>query len=297
MPAVPFGLSVITDEISQDFAHAARVAQQYGCTALEIRSVDGKGPHGQDADSRRRIRAIAAEHEMAICSIASPFGKCDIESERERREHLDILKRCCDFAHEVEAPTVRCFTFYREKNQIPEWDRVVEHMRPGIEVIEEAGLTMGIENEPVTSCANAPLTLEFLTRVAHPQVKSIWDPGNDCWCELPDTPTPYPDGYALMKPHIAHVHVKDYAPAKDGGSAAPTLVGSGLVDWVGQFRALINDGFNGYASLETHWRPTREQMDEMSLKLPGGADFSEGGEAGSRLCFQAIKRLLDEASS
>jgi sugar phosphate isomerase/epimerase len=31
-------------------------------------------------------------------------------------------------------------------------------------------------------------------------------------------------------------------------------MGTGIVDWAGQFRALKKDGYGGAISLETHWR-------------------------------------------
>jgi sugar phosphate isomerase/epimerase len=31
-------------------------------------------------------------------------------------------------------------------------------------------------------------------------------------------------------------------------------MGGGVIDWVGQFRALKNDGYKHAVSLETHWR-------------------------------------------
>jgi sugar phosphate isomerase/epimerase len=86
-----------------------------------------------------------------------------------------------------------------------------------------------------------------------------WDPGN----AAARGEKAYPDGYAkLPKDRIGHVHCKDVVPAGQagaGGSASRNktewaAMGTGVIDWLGQFRALKQDGYAGALSLETHWR-------------------------------------------
>ena len=45
-------------------------------------------------------------------------------------------------------------------------------------------------------------------------------------------------------------------------------MGQGIIDWVGQFRALRKDGYRGALSLETHWRGvgTAEESSRVSMK-------------------------------
>ena len=78
-----------------------------------------------------------------------------------------------------------------------------------------------------------------------------WDPGNAT--ALGEVP--YPDGYSkLPKDRIGHVHCKDSKKKASGKGVDWAAMGQGIVDWVGQFRALKNDGYRGVVSLETHWR-------------------------------------------
>jgi len=77
-----------------------------------------------------------------------------------------------------------------------------------------------------------------------------WDPGNAA--QLGETP--YPDGYNLLpKDRIGHCHCKD-AVKKPDGKYAWAAMGQGLIDWLGQFRALKSSGYKYAVSLETHWR-------------------------------------------
>jgi sugar phosphate isomerase/epimerase len=56
-------------------------------------------------------------------------------------------------------------------------------------------------------------------------------------------------------------------------------VGQGIVDWVGQFRALKNDGYRYAVSLETHWH--------------GGGTKEES----TRISFAGMKSCLQKAGT
>jgi len=69
------------------------------------------------------------------------------------------------------------------------------------------------------------------------------------------------------------MHCKDVAPANNGKTDWAAM-GSGTIDFVGQFRALKRDGYTGALSLETHWHgggtpeeSTRKSMAGMKALL------------------------------
>ena len=53
-------------------------------------------------------------------------------------------------------------------------------------------------------------------------------------------------------PRIGHCHCKD--AVKNGDKYEWAAMGKGIIDWVGQFRALKKNGYKYAVSLETHWR-------------------------------------------
>ena len=57
-----------------------------------------------------------------------------------------------------------------------------------------------------------------------------------------------------------------------------------------QFAALKDDGYEGFCSLETHWRPVA--LSEEEIKRPGGAAYSESGEYASRICLANINAIV-----
>jgi sugar phosphate isomerase/epimerase len=101
-----------------------------------------------------------------------------------------------------------------------------------------------------------------------------WDPGNAAsWGEIP-----YPEGYSLLpKERIGHCHCKD--AVKRGKNYDWAAMGTGIVDWMSQFRALKRDGYHFAVSLETHW------------------DGGGTPEKSSRQSWAGMKKLLQEADA
>jgi sugar phosphate isomerase/epimerase len=63
---------------------------------------------------------------------------------------------------------------------------------------------------------------------------------------------PFPYGYERVRNRIHHVHLKDPVAIAEG--TAFTRIGQGAIDYVGQFRALERDRYDGVLSIETHYR-------------------------------------------
>ena len=88
-----FKLAVISDEVSQDFQTVANVAAEYKLNGIEIRSVWDKPPQDLTDEDMAKMKGILDEAGIEVAGIASPFFKCEIDSEQERREHLEILRK------------------------------------------------------------------------------------------------------------------------------------------------------------------------------------------------------------
>jgi len=283
-----FKLSVITDEVSQDLETVAKFANRFKLDGIEIRSVWNRNP--QDLiDKVDEIARILKKHDLKVSAIASPFFKADIDNEKEYQKHLEILKNCINLAKSLDTDIIRGFTFWR-KNRLDEYlERILEKFQKPLEIIESEGVLLGIENEPSTSVGNGKELALFLDRLDSKNVKAIWDPGNDIWD--PNGETPYPDGYSHVKDKIIHVHIKD-GISKDGGKPEYVAFGEGDVDYPGQLKALRDDGYKGYLSLETHWRPGKQLSEELISK-PGGKEFSGLGEYASEICMRNLLKMLE----
>ncbi len=286
-----FKLAVISDEISQDFQTVVNVAAEYKLNGIEIRSVWDKPPQDLTDQDMARMKGILDEAGIEVAGIASPFYKCEIDSEQERLEHLGILKRCIEIAHFFGTNIVRGFTFWNTGRTEAVWDRILEYYREPVKIIKGEGIVIGIENEASTSMSTAKLTARFLDEVGSPNVLAIWDPANEVHADGGETP--FPDAYDRLKTKMIHCHAKDAAPNDEGEMESVPVGTGGIIDWKAQIKELLDSGYKGYLSLETHWRP-KKVLSEDLLNRPGGAAFSEAGEEASRICLDNIFGILKE---
>jgi sugar phosphate isomerase/epimerase len=292
-----FKLSVISDEISQDPSRIVAVAADYPrLQAVEPRSVWDKPLHGLTAEEARQLQGLLEEAGLEIVALAAPFFKCDLGDKAAYAQHLEYLKRYARLAHMWGCAIVRGFTFWRTGPAERVWQQLIDSFEKPVEICESEDIYLGIENEASTHLATAREAAQFYQDLDQPRVRAIWDTANEVFAE--DGELPFPDAFERMKPWIIHVHLKDAVkdPAAPEGARCVPVGDGGYIDFPGQFRALLAIGYTGACSLETHWRPTKA-LDAELLNRPGGAAFSEGGEAASRICLENISRMLEEVES
>jgi len=266
-------LSIVTDEISQDLAHALQVCRDLNVHTVELRTVEGSNIVFHDAASLQRIRSLLQRGGFQVCGIASPFLKCPFWEGAEEGTTLDgedeqwqILQRSFELANFFDAPMVRTFSFLR----VPDPDAVRERGRQviteAVRRTEAAGLRLALENEHACNIATGEEAGWLLQRIPSATFGVIWDPGN----EAALASTAYPDGYNYVRGRIFHVHLKGVGRHREPGKSRRAWVkmGDGIIDYVGQMRALVRDGYDGTLSLETHYvhpdggleRATRESL-------------------------------------
>lgn len=287
-----FKLACFTDEISQDLAHALKVCREFGLDGIELRSAWGKGPHLNDSGDVARIKSLIEASGLDVACIASPFLKCDLGDGEAYRDHLGILRRCIALGRTLGTNLVRGFTFWRTADPDEALtDEIIGWFDEPLRILDGEGALLGIENEAACHVGSAQELRLFLDHLGSDHVKAIWDPSNQVY--MPDhVPLPLPEGYELVRDDIVHIHMKD-SKRLPNGERTHTPVGEGEVGWAAQFAALRHDGYVGYCSLETHWRPSAELTAELMSK-PGGEKYTEGAEAGSRVCLGNIRGLLQE---
>jgi len=297
-----FKLAVFTDEVSQDLATVIQVCMEYQLDGVEVRSVWDKPPQDLGDDDVARMKDMLGEAGLAVCAIASPFFKCDLGNKEQYAQHLGILKRCCAIARELGTDIVRGFTFWTNNDPLSVWSDILAHFAEPKRILADQGMSLGVENESSTMVGSARLCARFLQDVESNHIRAIWDPCNEVHYNAehgqPENGRygegyyrPFPEAYQQVQDRIIHMHIKDGVGDPQARTAKCVRVGEGEIDYPGQFQALIADGYQGYCSLETHWRPvelSKEQVDR-----PGGRAFSESAETASRLCLDNIQQMLE----
>lgn len=275
--------SVITDEISQSLPEAAALSAEYGLQGLEIRSINEKNPFQMNADDLREVKRVADDYGLAIAAVSAPMYKCDLSDLDTRAQHEKAFRAMLETMQTWNTKLIRCFTFFNAHDGGACLERVAELYQPIADLAEQAGMTVVLESEPSVNTGNIATLVKFLKMVDRKSVQAVFDPGNEI-CD-PDAPAPYPNGYELLRPWLRHVHVKDMKHSSD--SFLPAVIGEGDVDFAGIFASLRRDRYDGWLSLETHYRVVR--MSEEDFVRPQGSSFSQGGYEASRLYLDRLR--------
>lgn len=251
-------LAVITDEISEDLAHALAVCTEIGISDVELRSIDGTSIVDHTEARLTEIAAMLADGGFQVVNIASPFLKTHIGEDaspignvhsataRTREQHWDVLKRSLEIADMLDAPMVRAFSFWRVEQPESVREDILATLATATAIAKEAGKILGLENEHACNIGSGIEAAWYLERIPDSALGLIWDPGNIAALgQLPDRAQ-----YNAIAARIAHVHVKD-ADAIPFTSFVPP--GQGVCDWEQQLRWLHAGGYDGPLSLETHF--------------------------------------------
>ncbi len=272
---VSFRLAIISDEISDDPERALDLAQEWGLTLVELRTLGGRHVVDLTPAEVAPVRRALARRGLAVECIAAPLYKTDLPAPgslgaaEEIDRQLAMLAAALRVAGELGARLVRAFSFWRRPFTPRERAQVAAHLRRAAELAAAHGCLLALENEHSCVAATGAEAAALLAAVGSPYLKAIWDPGNAHVAGE----TAYPHGYASLRGHIVNVHVKDAVRAAADGEPW-RLLGEGEVDWRGHLAALVADGYDGPLTLEPH--PIRGYRREDS----------------ARLCLESLRRLL-----
>jgi len=278
-------LGILTDEVCADFEEAVGWVAREGLGHVEVRVVNGTNVVELDDGAVREVGRKVAAKGLVVSAIASPLFKCGLDPERpvasgdrfgQKEEgveaHFTKLERVIEIARELKAKRIRIFSFWREREPSKYLGEIVAHLKRAGAVAARAGVLLLVENEPSCNGGFAEEVGRIVRGVDSPAVKALWDPGNEAYGGR----EAFPLGYSCLKDVLAHVHLKDAYMDREG-KARCVPIGSGSVDWLGQFRALNADGYEGLFTIETHFSPA------------GGSK-----KLGSKMTLDAVKAIWGE---
>src|SRR5438046_4909015 len=130
----PFRVSVINDEISQDFGRACEVAaREFGMRWIELRGMWNKNIVSLDSKEIAEAQRILKKYELRVTDIASPLFKTawkddprakekqpdDFNSAFTFEQQGEVLDRAIQMAKAFKTEKIRCYDFYRNEDQEP----------------------------------------------------------------------------------------------------------------------------------------------------------------------------------
>lgn len=285
-------ISIVSDEISADLETAVELGLEWGIRDFELRGFYAERVPNLSPYQIERIKELLAENEARIIAISPGLFKIPYPLQARQQaslawmdramfqswqSQLDAVKYHCDellpasieFGRALGVQLIVSFSFHRG-NRPPGVapDEIKEALARAAGQVGAAGMQLLVEVEEGFWADTGQRTAALLAAINHPALGVNWDPGNAFMAG----DTPYSDGYQAVRPWVRHVHFKDAAVDSQGQRR---YVVHGQIDWAGQIKALLADGYQGYISIESHLRP--------KVKV-------------ARQEVEIVRRLIDEAT-
>jgi len=243
--------AINSDAISNDFLTAVILGLEWGIDTFELKRVNQKRIPDINKEEINYIKSTLVDKQVKICSISpgifkSPLTISDIESETNK------LYKSIELALELSVPKIIVFgfnidnskTFSDVKNQI------IDVFGKLSEYISSTGIQLCIENDRGQWTQDPKNLLEIIKAVDSKSLNINWDPANLIGLNLGYD---FEKHYHIISKYIKHVHIKDGVVGSDGNSIVNCMVGDGIVNWVNQFKLLLNDNYDGSMVIEPHF--------------------------------------------
>ncbi|MDX6203034.1 MAG: hypothetical protein QOE24_2766 [Frankiales bacterium] len=237
-------LSGFADEVAPDLDEQCALFTELGIGWVEFRSAWDRNVLDLDDAEVDRVRKTLEQYGLRVSSIGSPIGKIGIEDDF--GAHLLRFDRALQVAEVLAAPYLRLFSFFLPAGQDPALhrDEVLRRMSALAARAEGRGVVLLHENEKEIYGDSPARCLDLVESVGSPVLRLAWDSANFVQCGF----RPFTDGYAMLRPYVDYMQIKDARLAT--GEVTPAGDGDGeLRETVA---ALRDDGFDGFFSLEPH---------------------------------------------
>ena len=245
-------ISINTDAISQDFETAVLLGLEWGVEYFELKRMYGKRIPDITDDEVRLVRSVLGANAATLSSLAPGLFKIPLDKDLISLEAGPRFDQTIALAERLDTRSIVIFGFVRDNLHV-EFDAlrgIIDILGPVAARAEREGLTLFLENDRGLWGESPASVLQIAEGINSPAFKLNWDPGNLIGA-FPEAP--YPTGYDLVRRHVGHLHVKDAKAATGEKQFTHAMMGSGDVDWVGQFERLIRDGYEGYCVIEPHF--------------------------------------------
>ena len=300
---LPFSVGVVNSEISSDVDVGVDVAADLGMSGIEIEDFWGRAAWQVDDALLERTRASVERGGLSVSAVGTqafkililpPGDARDLASIDGWDQHRIELEGGIRVAQALDSPFVRVFSCRRDgmvgmgnpSPRLPEGGPLPADRLAGIAAVlrdagdraDAAGVTLLVEKRPQL------LGQHGREHRAHPgshrSPEGQAELGSVQRLRLRRRPFSAPATRLPVRGPPTSTSRTRASSIPSTGLIAWECVGRGEVDFVGQLRALIADGFAGAVNLETHWHPE---------------DRSK--EANSRESFAGMLHALDLARS
>ena len=244
-------LSIVSDELSDDFQTAVEIGYEWGLRNYEIRDVWLNRIPCLSQEGIDIIKKVIKKYQINITTLSPGVFKVPLNSEEMETHRKRLLEKTFKLAREFNTNRVTIFGVKRSpQDKEEDYEQVIEIIGEAANLAKREGFTLMLENEPGWWADTGENTARIVRDVNNRVLKINWDPSN----AFSAGEEPYPLGYKFVKEHIVNIHVKRAFKDREG-KMRYLEVGKKNIDWEGQIQALAKDNYSGYMAIETHFEP------------------------------------------
>lgn len=196
-------LSGFADEAASGLSEQIQALQLAGLSHVELRMVDGISIADVDSVKAKQVHEQLENAGIKVSCLGSPIGKISILDPLE--PHLDVMKRLCQTAHQLQTDRIRVFSFFMPQDENPARYRsqVIDRLGRLLDLADAEACTLLHENERDIYGDVPERCLDLHQTFGH-RLRGILDPANyllvnaDPWQAMQQ-----------LEPWIDYLHVKD----------------------------------------------------------------------------------------
>jgi len=277
---MPYILSSFADEAATMLDDQLRISAENSIRFVEMRGVDGRPLVDRTPEEAKELKKKLDNAGFKLSAVGSPFGKIKITDDF--APHLEHYKRGIEIAHILDAPYMRLFSFFIDKDDNADDYKDEVMSRLSQFVAHADGILPAHENEKDIFGDTAERCKQIYNEFGG-KIKLVFDPANFVQCGV-DTAK----AYELLGPYVDYMHIKDARMAD--GFVVPAGEGDGNVESI--LNAFASAPGNRFLTLEPHLK-----VFDGFAGLEDGAEMKEAfsypsGEAAFTAAATALKSLL-----
>ncbi len=238
-------ISGFSDEISPDFDEQLSTVKQLGMNYISLRNADGKNIAEYSVDeAKEKLLPRLQSAGVSVSSIGSPIGKVDINDPEGYAKQLAQLGNLCQMCKLFDCAYIRVFSFFVPHGEHGLYrDEVIKRMKRFSEIASAYDVTLIHENEKDIYGETGERCLDIMESVNSTYLKLAFDFANFVQCG--EDPV---ECWALLKDHVAYIHIKDAIRASKENVLCGT--GEGRISEI--LKQAVEGGYKGFLTLEPH---------------------------------------------
>ena len=249
-------LTGFVDEAAPDFTGQIKATKKLGWNFLSLRAVDGALFHELNEEKIYAINKTLKEENVEVAELGSGIANWGKKIDSDFDITLGELERTVKYAKILNVKLVRIMSYAQNpwgENQYEE--ERFRRLNIIVQELKNNGLIAVHENCMNWGGFSAQHTLKLLENV--PNLKLVFDTGNPIFQRDKSKPEPHPwqnawEFFQAVRPHIAHIHIKDAIMRKEEGEPDYTMPGEGDGYIKEIIQDLKNSNYQGFIAIEPH---------------------------------------------